>query len=59
MNWIESNNGNLINLENVCHIFLDEKEVCYCFVSGTYGAEEFDTEEEAKKRMEELKKKLL
>lgn len=59
MKWIETKIGNLINLENLCRIFLDGKEVCYSFASGEYGEEEFDTEKEAKARLEELKKKLL
>ena len=58
MKWIESDNGNLINLENVYNIFLNEKEVCYRFASGV-GVEKFDTEKEAEARLEELKKKLL
>lgn len=59
MKWIETKNGNLINLENVYRIFLDGKEVNFRFTSSSCIYEEFDTEKDAEARLEELKKKLL
>ena len=59
MKWIETKNGNLINLENVYRIFLDGKEVSFRFTSSACIYEEFDTEKDAEARLKELKKALL
>ena len=59
MKWIETKRGTLINLENVHYIFLDGKEVNFCFTDNACAYEEFDTEKDAEAKLEELKKKLL
>ncbi len=60
MKWIELKNGIMVNLENISFIVLvDKKGIEFFDASDEPCSEVFDTEEEAKKRMEELKKKLL
>jgi len=60
MKWIETKRGNLINLEDVYHIFLDGKRSKLSVLRPNACVyEEFDTEKDAEARLEELKKKLL
>ena len=60
MKWIELKNGIMVNLENISFIVtVDKKGIEFFDASDEPCSEVFDTEEEAKKRMEELKKVLL
>ena len=56
MQWIELNNGNLVDLEKVCCIEIDERVIVYQFVGAESCAELFELPSEAQKRMEYLKR---
>lgn len=61
MKWIETNEGDFINLDMLGGICAGKKpykekyKVGYVFPCGTPFNEYFDTEQEAKDRMKELK----
>ena len=57
MKWIELNDGNLVNLENVETITINAMtyKVYYWATSGEYTMEGFETLELAKARMSDIK----
>ena len=55
MNWVELNDGSVVNLANITRIYLDGAYVLYLFMDHE-NFEFFKTEEEAIKRLDMLKK---
>lgn len=63
MRWIETNAGELVNLEQVCGIYVahcvfedkpDRHNVVYLFPGESTMDEFFETEEEARERMSQI-----
>lgn len=61
MNWIELNDGDLINLDAVVSIAVVEilNKVCYYSETETIATEAFATHEQVEHRMQQLKDLLL
>lgn len=64
--WIELNNGELLNLDNVCSIHkycyenINEYSICYYSTSMEAGGLEcYSSEEECDKRFEEIRAMLI
>lgn len=57
-NWLELNNGNLVNLEKVTCIILQGQRIDYWFSEDDKGVETFNSPTDAQHRMKELKKLL-
>ena len=54
MNWLELNNGNLVNLEKVTCIILQNQRVDYWFSEDDKCVETFNSPTDAQNRMEEI-----
>lgn len=54
MNWLELNNGNLVNLEKVTCIILQDQRVDYWFSEDDKLVEKFNSQTDAQNRMEEI-----
>ncbi|WP_294580318.1 hypothetical protein [uncultured Ruminococcus sp.] len=63
MRWIESNDGSLVNLEQVCGVYIiesmfddepEEYSVVYLFHGGSVVDEHFNTRTEAEERLKYL-----